>query len=181
MMYEKYRNEIKDGDVILYEGTSFISKLIRMITKSSYSHAGLAVWWHGRLMVMEATKKGVYPLPMSKNIAHYKGNVRLFTSVKPIPQTKRLYMVKFAQGEIGKEYSRWRLILFGYILILGKKRDERDLLRKENTLICSHYVAQTYNYAGIDLKEGVSDSFTSPQDIANSPSLHHKFALKLGE
>ena len=178
MMYEKYRNEILNGDILLYAGSGLLSKLIRWVTKSTYSHAGLAVWWNDRLMVLEAIGKGVVLTPMSKSVSHYKGQVDWYTSIKSIPKTKRLNMVQFAQQELGKEYSKWRLLLFGYILILGKDKDRRDELREENSLICSHYVAQVYNYGGVDLAKGVSDSFTSPRDIADSPELDFQWPLK---
>lgn len=178
MNYYAFRNQINDGDVLLYKGTSLLSKIICFFTKSEYSHAGIAVWWNNRLMVLEAVGKGVILTPMSKNLKHYKGTVHWFTSKKNISYTKRLNMVRFAQQELGKEYSKWRLVVLGYMLILRKSRDERDKFREENTLVCSHYVAQIYNYGGEDLKEGVSDAFTLPDDISKSNKLVYKFILK---
>ena len=178
MIYDKFRSEIKNGDVLMYMGNSLLSKLIRFVTKSNYSHAGIAVWWNDRLMVLEAVGKGVILTPMSKNVSHYNGWVDWLTATKPISKPKRLRMVQFAQKELGKEYSKWKLIIFGYILILGKDKDKRDKLRQANKLFCSQYVAQIYNSAGIDLKEGVSDRFTSPKDIAHSDKLAHVRRLK---
>lgn len=178
MNYELYRNQIKDGDILLYKGKSLLSKAIRLLTKSEYSHAGIAIWWKDRLMVLEATGKGVFPIPMSKNLKHYKGIVHCFTSKKYIPQVKRTKMMHFAMEEIGKEYSKWKLVVFGYILIFGKNKDKRDEFRKTNSLVCSHYVAQIYTYSGEDLKKGVSDAFTLPEDIAKSDKLTYKHTLK---
>lgn len=178
MNYKLYRDRIKDGDILLYKGKSLLSKIIRLLTKSEYSHAGIAVWWNDRLMVLEAVGKGVILTPMSKNLKHYKGTVHWFTSKKAIPYTKRLNMVQFAQQELGKEYSKWKLIVFGYKLLFGKDRDKKDKFRKTNSLVCSHYVAQIYNYGGLDLTEGVSDAFTLPEDIAKSDKLTYKSILK---
>lgn len=176
--YTYIRDNIKDADILLYEGCGIFSKIICFFTKSKKSHAGIAVWWNWRLMVLEAVGKGVILTPLSKNIDHYKGNVHLFTSKKPIPQYKRLKMVEYAQQELGKKYSKWKLVVFGYKLLFGKDRDKKDKFRRTNSLVCSHYVAQIYNYAGIDLAEGISDSFTLPDDIAKSDKLEYKFALK---
>jgi len=178
MNYHYLRYDIKDGDVLLYKGKGLLSKAIRLLTKSEYSHAGVAVWWHYRLMVLEAVGKGVVLTPMSKNLKHYKGTVHWFTSKKFISQPKRLRMIDFAQQELGKKYSKWKLVILGYILVFGKNRDKRDKLRKENSLVCSHYVAQIYNSSGIDLKENVSDAFTLPEDIAKSDKLVYKHSLK---
>jgi hypothetical protein len=49
--------------------------------------------------------------------------------------------------------------------------ESKDKLRREKRLFCSHYVAETYNSIGKDLKRGVSDRFMSPGDIAASPLL----------
>jgi hypothetical protein len=178
MNYLRVRNKIKDCDILLYRGKSFLSKIIRLLTKSEYSHAGIAVWWNDRLMVLEAVEKGVVLTPMSKNLKYYKGTVYWFTSKKSIPQTKRLNMIRFAQQELGKKYSKWKLIVFGYKILFGKDRDKKDEFRNANSLVCSHYVAQIYNYAGIDLTEDVSDAFTLPEDIAKSDKLIYKFTIK---
>jgi len=103
--YDDNRGEIKNGDVLLYRGRSLESRLIRWATRSRYSHAGLAVWWNGRLMVMEAVGRGVVVTPLSKNVSFYPGYVEWFTSVEEIPDHQRLQMVELAQQELGKEYA----------------------------------------------------------------------------
>lgn len=178
MLYDYVRHKIKDGDVLLYQGKGLLSKAIKLLTKSKYSHAGIAVWWNERLMVLEAVSKGVILTPLSKNVSHYKGDVHWYTSVQHIPQTKRFKMVQYAQQELGKEYSKWKLIVFGYKLIFGKDRDKKDEFRNAHSLVCSHYTAQIYNYAGMDLAEGISDSFTLPEDISKSERLVYKALLK---
>ena len=62
-------------------GDLFASRIIRWATGSPYSHAGLAVWWNERLMVLEAVGKGVVVTPLSANVRGYHGDVEWFTSV----------------------------------------------------------------------------------------------------
>ncbi len=169
--YEQNRSHIKNGDVLLYRGRSMESKIIRWATGSHYSHAGLAAWWNDRLMVMEAVSKGVVVTPISKNIRSYRGRVEWYTSVEEIPDDERLRMVEFAQRELGKDYALWRAILLGFKTIFSHGLESRDRLRRERRLFCSHYVAETYNSIGKDLKKGVGDRFMSPADIAASPLL----------
>ncbi len=176
--YEDARDRIADGDVLLYSGLSLASRVIRWATGSPYSHAGLAVWWNGRLMVLEAVGKGVVVTPLSANVRHYHGDVEWFTTVDPIGSDDRRVLVELAQKELGKEYATWKAVVLGLRRLLGAKIDRRDSVRRERKLFCSLYVASVYNAIGRDLTLGVSDRFTSPADIARSPLLRRVAALK---
>ena len=84
------RPHLKNGDVLMYRGRSLESRIVRWVTRSEYSHAGLAVWWNGRLMVMEAVGRGVIVTPRSKNALSSPGFVEWFTSVEEIHWRCRL-------------------------------------------------------------------------------------------
>lgn len=176
--YDDARKQIQDGDVLLYRGLSLASRVIRWVTGSPYSHAGLAVWWNGRLMVLEAVGKGVVVTPLSANVRGYHGDVEWFASADTIAPEERQRLVEVAQKELGKEYATWKAILLGIRRLLGSGIDRRDTARRERKLFCSLYVASVYNAIGRDLTKGVSDSFTSPADIARSPLLRRVAALK---
>lgn len=176
--YDLARLRIRDGDVLLYRGRSLQSRIIQWVTGSPYSHAGLAVWWNARLMVLEAVGKGVIVTTLSSNVRHYRGDVEWYTSKEDLPDADRHKLVSIAQRELGKEYALWKAIVLGLRLLLKRGIERRDTLRKERKLFCSLYVAAVYNGVGMDLKEGVSDSFTSPNDIALSPLLKRVAALK---
>lgn len=176
--YTDARAAIHDGDVLMYRGRSLVSRLIRFVTRSPYSHAGLAVWWNSRLMVMEAVGKGVVVTTLSANIRGYHGHLEWFAPLDPISPEDQKRMIRVAQEELGKEYARWRAILLGLRVLFHRDVETRDRLRRERTLFCSHYVAQVYNAIGRDLMRGVSDRFMSPADIARSPLLIRKTTLK---
>ena len=176
--YEASRPHIQNGDVLLYRGRSWASRLVRWSTRARYSHAGLAVWWNDRLMVMEAVGKGVVVSPLSKNVRTYHGSVEWFTSVEAISPDDRLRMCAFAQQELGKEYALWRALVLGFRMLLQRDVEARDRRRREGRLFCSHYVAATYNAVGRDLKKGVSDRFMSPGDIASSTLLRRVGVLR---
>lgn len=169
--YETIRNDIKNGDVLMYRGKSLESRIIMLITRSKFSHAGIAVWWNQRLMVMEAINKGVVVRPLSLSVQKYYGDVVLYKPVEEIPDDDRQRMIHFAQQELGKEYARWKATLLGLKILFQRNKEKRDRLRRERQLFCSYYVAQIYNSIGRDLKEGVSDRFMTPGDIADSPKL----------
>lgn len=174
--YNEIRNDIKDCDILLYKGTHWLSKVIRWATKSPYSHAGVVVWWNNRLMVLEAIGKGVIVTPLSQNLRHYKGEVHLYVlktgTNKNVKTSTRNEMLRFAQHELGKEYARWKMILFGIKILLSKDLDKKDELKRANKLYCSQYVAQIYNSGGFDLKKDKADRFMSPKDVAESPLLN---------
>ena len=176
LIYSKNRNKIKDGDVLLYEGKGFLSWVIKKLSHSKYSHAGMVAWWNDRLMVIEAIRKGVVVTTLSRNVTRYHGNVELYTSRKNIPEKSRLKMIKFAQKELGKEYNFLELavigikIFFNKLVRLNKLKDER--------LICSQFVAEVYESIGIEIKENVVPPFVTPADIAESKALHLKGILK---
>lgn len=177
--YEEVRPQIKNGDVIMYEGKSMVPKLVSWFTLSPYSHAGIAVWWNERLMVMEATMRGVRVMPLSRNIFKHKGKVEWFTSKQEISDEDRLRMVIFAQEELGKSFARWKAVLFGLKILLNRNLSKKDQLRMENKLFCSQYVAQIYNSIGLDLKKNREDRFMSPGDIARSPLMEKRGEFKI--
>lgn len=177
LSYDDSREKILDGDILMYRGRSLQSRIIRWITGSPYSHAGLAAWWNDRLMVLEAVNRGVLVSPLSLNVRHYAGSVEWFT-VDGISHDDRARLVAFAQRELGKEYATWRALVLGVKMLFGRSQEDRDALRRERKLFCSLYVASTYNAIGRDLKEGVSDRFTSPGDIARSPIVRRVAALR---
>jgi hypothetical protein len=177
--YEEVRPQIKNGDVIMYEGKSMVPKLVSWFTRSPYSHAGIAVWWNERLMVMEATMRGVMVMPLSRSILRHKGKVEWFTSKQEISDEDRLRMVIFAQEELGKSFARWKAVLFGLKILLNRNLSKKDQLRMENKLFCSQYVAQIYNSIGLDLKKNREDRFMSPGDIARSPLMEKRGEFKI--
>jgi hypothetical protein len=176
--YEDVRSQIKNGDVLMYRGKSLQSRIIMLITRSNFSHAGIAAWWNNRLMVMEAVGKGVVATPMSFSVGKYDGRVALFTSTENISEEDRLRMIKFAQEELGKEYANWKAVKLAWKILLQRDREKKDALRRERQLFCSYYVAQVYNSIGRDLKRGVSDRFMTPRDIADSPMLRRVAVLR---
>ena len=177
--YEEVRPHIKNGDVIMYEGKSIVPKLVGWFTRSPYSHAGIAVWWNERLMVMEAKMRGVMVMPLSRNIFRHKGKVKWFTSKQEISDEDRLRMVIFAQEELGKRFAAWKAILLGWKVLSKRDLGERDRLRRENKLFCSQYVARVYNSVGLDLKKNREDRFMSPGDIAKSPLMEKRGEFKI--
>jgi hypothetical protein len=54
MTYKLVKSQIKDGDLIAYQGKSLVDWIIRKWTKSPWTHVGIACWWGPRLMLLES-------------------------------------------------------------------------------------------------------------------------------
>lgn len=172
--YDIVRSHIKDGDVLLFKGRYFVSSIIKTLSFSRYSHAGVVAWWNKRLMVMEADTKGVVVSRLSSKLEKYKGEVEWYAYAEEISKEDRSRMIDFAQKELGKEFATWKAFWFGWRVFLKKTLSAKDEFRRANKLFCSHYVASIYNFVGKDLKKDRADRFMSPQDIANSRKLEKK-------
>ncbi|MFQ3324024.1 MAG: hypothetical protein ACI90U_001849 [Pseudomonadales bacterium] len=171
IQYQKYREQMKNGDILLFKGSNILSQIIQWRTGSVYSHAGLVVWWNGRLMVLEAMGRGVVVAPISYNLNHYKGDIDYFRPTIELSDTQRLAMVSFAQNQLSKKFGLIKIISFFIKLMAGIKLAKLDSLKPKGKYFCSEYVAQIYNIVGIDLVPDFSESYTSPDKLEKSEYL----------
>lgn len=180
-VYQTVRDQVKNGDLLLYRGKASLSRFIRWVIKSKYSHCGIVVKWNKRLMVIESIGKGgVVVSPLSLNVSKYNGGIEWFTSAEEISHEKRLKIVEFAQDELGTEYNKLKMILFGFGVYFKVRFSRSDKYRAATDFFCSSFIASAFNSIGTDLKENVSDDYVSPKDIAESPALKYLATLKVG-
>jgi hypothetical protein len=183
LKYDQVRREIKDGDVLLYKGkglfrSGFIPTLVQLVTQSPYAHAGIAVWWNERLMVIEAIGKGVIVNPLSLSLERYHATVEWWCCKEEIPNEKRREMILYAQEVLGKSYATLLAFWFMIKMLFVGNFDKSDRFREETSLYCSQFVAQVYHKVGLDLKKGRSDRYMSPGDIAKSGPLVYRGTLQ---
>ena len=72
--YNKLRSEIKNGDLLLYRGTSFLAKGIQYFDKAYYNHIGV-VWMPedlDRILTLDMWSDGLTCIPVSRRMAGYK-------------------------------------------------------------------------------------------------------------
>lgn len=180
LSYQEYRHQIKDGDILLYRGTSLNARIIRRFFDSPYTHAGIVAWWNDRLMVMEAVEKGVIVTPLSENLGRHHGGVDYFECKVALAEDERASMVQFAQMQLGKEYNLWTLLASGLrvVLRLSLKDKNGSYKHPAGKYFCSQYVSDIYEQAGIDLNIELNSTRTSPAAIAQSPLLRFNGVLK---
>jgi hypothetical protein len=181
LSYIEVRDQLKDGDVLLYRGQGMFATSVRLLFKSPYSHAGIVVWWGNRLMVMEAVGKGVIASPLSQNLRRTHGGVDCFQYKSALSDDKRAVMVEFAQLQLGKEYNLWVLLVSGMRALLRLSLQDKNgqFRHAAGKYFCSQYVSDIYDQAGIDLNINLDSTRTSPAAIADSPLLEFHGKLKL--
>jgi hypothetical protein len=167
--YPAIRDEIQDGDILLFRGKSWHSRLICWFTGSPYSHSAILGWWNGRLMVLEAVPTGVVTSRMSLVVSKYSGKVELWTTDEHL---SRFEVIRTAQLLLGKRYSKFKLFRNLKRLVFGRGRDEPiDPEAAPEDFVCSEFVSRVWRAGGIDLVKDTPDVYTKPCDIAKSPSV----------
>jgi hypothetical protein len=177
--YGGIRGKIRDGDILLFRGKSWISRLICRVTGSPYSHAAIVAWWSDRLMVLEAVGKGIVVSRMSVVVNQYSGKVELWTTDENLARTD---VIRAAQRLLGKRYSLSKLVRNLGRLVLGRPRhEEADPDAPPADFVCSEFVSRVWRAGGIDLVTDAPDMYTKPSDIAKSPRLRKVGGVVAGQ
>lgn len=166
--YDKLRYELRLCDVLLVEGRSRVSEVIKAVTQSAWSHAALYIGRihdienpllrervhqlypeHGdeQLLIESILGKGTIVTPLS----HYKHDHLRICRPKGIARQDTQRVIGFAIGRLGREYDiRLTFDLFRFLLpwsILPRKW--RSTLFSQNISettreICSSLLAETF-------------------------------------
>jgi hypothetical protein len=115
MRYTDVRPTIKSGDVLVWNYKTWYSKIVSIFTTSKFNHVGIAVIMSGRVMVLEATAKGVTLLPLSEELPCY---------LLSLPEYWNEHIEAFAFTTIGHKYSIWQAVL-GYLGFLTPGKDSQ--------------------------------------------------------
>jgi len=128
MKYSYAKRRIKSGDILAWSGSSFFSNTVKVLTKSQYSHIGIAWRVNGKLLIVEALEgKGVRIFPAYRKTPFY------FLKRSKFIFTKR--MEQKMLSHIGDNYS-WFGCVRGW---LGFKT------RKDNRFQCAEFVNYILN------------------------------------
>jgi hypothetical protein len=170
--YRQARPIIQTGDVLLFQGLTRISRFIRWGSKSAYSHAGLALWWDDRLMVVQSASRGVELLPASTAVDRYAGQVDWWQPREDIRERLDVRaMVNASFDELGKPYAVWPLVALVMRMFRGEEWGHSDEKYGTESYFCSQLVSRCYRKAGVDLMPGKADADTSPGDLSRSGML----------
>lgn len=187
------RQAVADGDVLLFKSTGLVAWAIRAAGRTRYSHAALAVWVRGRLMVAESRElRGCRLVPLSSALASGQV-VDLYQLRGLVAPEQRLVCTGEALRRLGQGYG-WgaiarmalthlpllggilarylrRLPIAGRLVPRGPTYSEDDLEPAGPRLVCSAYVSACWRSAGVDLVPNLADGSTEPGDLARSAAL----------
>ena len=157
---------IKAGNLIFVRDETFLSWIIRTITKSYYNHIAILI---SETEVLEALPNGVFITPLSsyedREFSH-KLEYRIF-EVDGMTKEQVYKVIEFSKKEVGKKYDFLQLvsIYFFYLFGIPKKYEPIDVTE---AWICSELVAEAFEYAGIKFSNDINSDNMTPKDILNS-------------
>lgn len=181
LLYSQVRDAIQDGDIILFRGERKLSRVIRHVARSAYSHVGLVLTWYSRRILLSAEMPKIQALPLGLAVAGYRGRVdwyRLQPEARARLDRERLALE--ALVNLGIEYGVTTLGKLAAQYTLGLHSDESEASEQDevaHSLVCSQFVSRCFRVAGLDLS-GKSDLETDPGEIARSPLLEFAGTLK---
>jgi cell wall-associated NlpC family hydrolase len=167
--YHQARSRIQTGDVLLFQGTSRLSRFIRWGSRSAYSHAGMALWWNDRLMVVQSANRGVEVLPASTAVDRYDGQVDWWQPTEEVQaRLNARALVDAAFDELGKPFAVLPLMALVVRMFRGDDVGHSDERYGTENYFCSQLVSRCYRKAGVDLVPDKADADTSPGDMARA-------------
>jgi hypothetical protein len=179
LVYSDIRDQIRTGDILLFQGQSPLSRLIRWGSGSDYSHAGFTAWWDHRLLVFQASGRGAEILPVSSAVDAYDGQVDWY-ALRPehrLSAECEQQLVTHAVTMLGRAYSRVGLADLMLRMARGRFRGRPDAKACPDSMFCSQYVSYCFRMVGPDLVADTDDGSTSPGDLSRSPLLELRGVL----
>ncbi|WP_419917500.1 YiiX/YebB-like N1pC/P60 family cysteine hydrolase [Candidatus Poriferisocius sp.] len=159
--YEDLRPQLRTGDIVLFAGRSAVSKLIRCVTHSRWSHVGMIIRYEpDAVFVWESTvRKGVALSAFSRRIATYPGHVAVRRRRNILTDTEESAIHEFRRRVSGTGFERSPFQMLGSALQGIHNRAD------ESRFFCSELVAATFKAADLLPSDRPSNEYT-PDDFA---------------
>lgn len=165
--YQDLRKSLKSGDLLFASGNYFVSKAIRKVTDSPWSHVGIVfnIEQIDRILLLESVEDvGVRFAPLSKYIENYekgkpyKGEVAI-ARVSDVDSDLVNDLAKHGVDELTMPYDKGEIakIISRIALKQGKWKRDREY-------ICSELVYECFEKSGKVFKFD-KRSFISPENI----------------
>lgn len=145
---------MKTGDIVLFSGQCFVSRLIKLLTRSEWSHVGMIVidskydfpliyesTHNNKLIGLDIGRrnKGVQLVPFHERLASYQGKVAIRHLYNVDLSENDIYKLRLLRYEVqGRQFETNIKEMF---LSLFKNIKVRENL---TTLFCSELIAQAY-------------------------------------
>lgn len=171
-VYVEVRREFTEGDLLCFRGRGAMSALIRALSRSPYSHAGLVFLFEEHVYCLEAVGTGVRLCRMSELVRRYAGGIDYF-EVLDAPAEARRRALGFGFEQLGRPYDLRGVLRFFDLIATGR----RGRARADARWFCSELVAEAYRRAGVRLLEKAA-GYVAPHDLAGSPRVRFRYRVK---
>ena len=176
---------MKTGDIILFKGDGFFSRLIMAAPGAEYSHVGIYVTYKGLPCVFESTSLGTLPdiitgelingvqlTRFDKRIRNYKGKVFLRPLIGNLDGSQFTKLNNFIALHHGKPYERsnWELANAELDIMPWHKNKPDD-----SSLFCSETIAMILTESGIMLPTDKPANEYTPTDFDGDIELNTGF------
>jgi hypothetical protein len=167
------RHDMIDGDILLWHGDYWVSKLFERVTGSRYSHAAIAARWDGELILMQAEALGIQAVPLMAAVKRYPGLVDWYRlspkGFGTLSQPNGVELVlRCARRYLGLRYG-YLEVFRSLVYRLALRRLGFPALhdpKHPHAMFCSEYVATAFKAGGIAFADDSID--TMPDDIVGS-------------
>jgi len=156
---------MKKGDLLLFRRESGISKVIRWLTKSEYSHVAVCVSPEMNL-VIEATAG----LVRAADIRSFEEGVYDIYRPKHGEKYNQDEVLSFLVSKLNYKYDYAGVIYLGFLKLLRLKKTA-NTFQKDRDHFCSELVAEAFMAGGLRLVPFMAASVISPADISKSTKL----------
>lgn len=164
--YSALRSSLRTGDLLFACGDYPISRLIRRLTGSPWSHCGMVFRLDAidQVLLLESVEAvGVRFAPLSKYTRDYwrgrpyRGRVVLARVDGAEGLAARLG--QFGINQLTRPYDWWEMLRVLYRLLFGRQRRHRD-----RAYVCSELVYESFLDAGLKLNTDAR-GFVSPDNL----------------
>jgi hypothetical protein len=175
------RADLKTGDLVLFSGATFSSRVIRWAIGGKWSHVGMVVRspaLPGRVLLWEATTladlpdletgravRGVQLVALSERLARYAGAFTLRALDQPVTAEMEEALRRRRAELAGRPYEQGKLELFHAAFDGWLAERKRERL---HSLFCSELVAEAYQAMGLlpEPPAGPPSNEYTPRDFA---------------
>ena len=174
--YKAIRDELKTGDLVFFSGAGLVSGLIKLFTKSQWTHVGMVVRipYIDSVLLWESTSlskskdvisgrlvSGVQISALSDRAAEYNNNIGVRHLSRELNETQLQTLAELRHEFNGREYEQSKLDLAFSALDFAELSKSEDL----SSLFCSEMVAEALKRMKVLITEMPSDEFT-PADLS---------------
>ena len=165
--YQQRRARLRSGDLLFASGDYTVSKAIRKMTDSPWSHVGVVFWLKSiqRVLLLESVESiGVRFAPLSKYLTDYRkgkpyrGRVVL-ARCSDIRAKNIDDLARCGVNELTRPYDKAEIAKIIARIALGRGKPKRD-----REYICSELVHECFANAGKEFAYNPK-GFISPEDV----------------